>query len=148
MARNYHQGRYTPRNPEKYVGDPNDIFLRSSWERKLAVFLDTNPSILKWSSETFVIPYVCAVRNNIHRYYVDFAVMYKNKAGEVKKALVEVKPKSQSVPPEQKKKRTAKYLKEVETYAINQSKWKAATEWCKKNGMDFIVMNESDLGIK
>lgn len=31
--------KYRPINPTKYVGNINEIVMRSSWERKLAFFL-------------------------------------------------------------------------------------------------------------
>jgi hypothetical protein len=139
---------YFVKNPAKYVGDISKIVARSSWEKKLMLFLDTNPSILKWTSETFIVPYISPIDSRPHRYFVDFAVIYKTKSGEVKKAMIEVKPAAQARPPERKKKRQATFLKEIETYEINQAKWKAASEFAKKQGMDFLVLTEHELGIK
>lgn len=34
----YYQGKYKPKNPEKYVGDINNIIFRSSWERNFFFF--------------------------------------------------------------------------------------------------------------
>jgi hypothetical protein len=36
----------------------------------------------------------------------------------------------------------------VNTYAVNQSKWKAAKEWCADRMLEFIVITEKELGIK
>jgi hypothetical protein len=45
------------------------------------------------------------------------------------------------------KRKTKKYLEESATYLINQSKWKAATEFCKDHGWEFKILTEKDLGI-
>jgi len=32
-------------------------------------------------------------------------------------------------------------------YGVNQSKWKAADEYCVDRGMKFLVLTEKDLGV-
>jgi hypothetical protein len=110
----FHQGTFIPRNPQKYIGDASRIFYRSSWEKKCMVFFDNNPSILKWSSEETVVPYISPVDNRPHRYFLDFTVMFKTRTGEIKRAIVEVKPAAQTKPPVNRKK-TQRYLEEVKT---------------------------------
>ncbi len=107
------------------------------------VYLDTNPSIVEWSSEEIVIPYVSPVDNRVHRYFPDFFVRTKTGA-----MILEVKPHAQSVPPKVGSKRTRKYLREVITFGVNEAKWKAATEYCLDRGWKFKVITEKDLGIK
>ncbi len=51
------QGRYKPKNPNKYKGNPSNIIYRSSWELTVFRYLDNNPAIIKWSSEEFFVPY-------------------------------------------------------------------------------------------
>jgi hypothetical protein len=146
MARNYLQGKYTPINPKKYAGNVDEIIYRSSWEKKLFLFLDKNPDVLKWGSEELIIEYFSPVDKRVHRYFPDVVVMYKNKAGDIKRAVVEVKPEKQTKPPTGKK--MTKYLmEEYKTYTINTAKWQAATDWCKKNGFDFLIFTEKHLGI-
>ncbi|KKL19318.1 hypothetical protein LCGC14_2466650, partial [marine sediment metagenome] len=58
MAKNWRQGVYEVRNPNKYVGDLKKVIFRSSWELYMNQFLDNNPNILRWSSEEFYIPYI------------------------------------------------------------------------------------------
>jgi hypothetical protein len=36
----------------------------------------------------------------------------------------------------------------METYAVNQAKWKAADKFAKQNNMEFLVLTENHLGIK
>ena len=137
-----------PTNPNKYVGNPTEIWVRSSWERKLLGWLDNNPSILKYSSEELIIPYVSPVDGKVHRYFPDFIVQYRQSNGEVKKAVIEVKPNAQTKPPKTPKRQTARYLTEVKTYAVNMAKWEAAKIWCDKNGFSFWLFDEFTLGLK
>ena len=143
--RKYHQGKYTMRNPEKYVGDVNNIIYRSSWELKFLKWADMNPSVLFISSEEVIIPYYSQVDLKMHRYFVDFALMIQKKDGTIKKYLVEIKPEAQTLPPKKGKRSTTKHLNEMATYSVNQSKWKAADEFCRKNGLEFIVLTEKHL---
>lgn len=148
MARSYHQGRYVPENPEKYVGNRNDIIYRSSWEKRFFVWADLNPSVVKWNSEEVVIPYICATDGRPHSYYVDAFIMIKSADGRIGKFLVEIKPEAQTVAPKFPGKQTRRFLTEMTTYMKNQSKWEAAKRWAKDRGMDFIVITERHLGIK
>ena len=68
------QRKFYPRNPKKYRGDPTQIFMRSSWETSVAIWLDTNPSVVEWSSETVVIPYISPIDNKEHKYHPDFKI--------------------------------------------------------------------------
>ncbi len=145
MPRQYHQGIFKPRFPEKYVGNVNNIVYRSSWELKFMKWADTNPSVIKWASEEIVIPYISPVDMRQHRYFTDFAIQVKTRTGELKKYIVEIKPDAQTKPPIKGKRSTDKYVNELATYAVNQSKWKAAEEFCKKNAMQFMVLTEKHL---
>jgi hypothetical protein len=72
--------------------------------------------------------------------------MYKDKKGEVKKAIIEVKPLKQTQPPQGK--RMTKFLaEEYKTYAVNLAKWNAAKEWCLNNGCEFVIMTERELKV-
>ena len=35
----------------------------------------------------------------------------------------------------------------MKTSGINKAKWEHATEWCKRNNMEFKILNEDHLGI-
>jgi len=142
----FYQGKYTPINPDKYVGDVTNIQYRSGWEKKAMIFFDTTPSILKWNSEEVVVPYISPVDGKAHRYFPDFLVQYQTKTGEIKKMMVEIKPLAQCNPPKQKK-QTKRMINEVATYLVNQAKWAAAELYCKKHGLEFKVLTERDLGI-
>ena len=49
------KGRFRPRNPEKYRGDPSNIWFRSSWERDMMNWLDTRTDVISWMSEERVV---------------------------------------------------------------------------------------------
>lgn len=141
----YLKGKFTPKNPEKYAGDVNNIIYRSSWEKFALIKFDESPSILRYSSEEVVIPYLSPVDNRVHRYFVDFAIKYKTRDGSIKNALIEIKPLAQCSPPAAKKRQTKRYLTEVSTYLVNDSKWAAARAWCAENNFEFIIFSEKEL---
>ena len=147
MARKYKNGIYKPKHPEKYVGDVTNIVYRSSWEWKFMRWCDFNPNVLKWQSEETIIPYICKTDNKPHRYFVDFKLKVRTKDGSEKIYLVEVKPKSQTVPPVTPKRKTKSYNEAVMTYAKNISKWEYATKYCKERGYEFMLITEEHLGI-
>lgn len=141
-----YSGRFIPENPKKYNGDPSNIIWRSTWEFRVMKYLDQNPSVIWWSSEELPIKYYSPIDNKIHRYFPDFIVKLKRRDGTVMTYVLEVKPEHQTKQPTQKKK-TKRYIEESMTYVINQSKWKAATEFCKDHGWEFKILTEKDLGI-
>jgi hypothetical protein len=142
-----YSGRFTPKNPKKYVGDSNNIIYRSSWECKVMSWLDRNDDIISWASEELIIPYVSPIDNRVHRYFPDFLVKVKTKDAKVKTLLLEVKPKKQTVPPEPRKRVTKQYVTEVTTWGVNQAKWKAAEEYCLDRSWEFKIITEDHLGL-
>ena len=142
-----YSGKFSPKNTNKYLGDPTNIWYRSLWERRVMVHLDDNPNVTQWANEEIIIPYLSPVDNRLHRYFPDFFVRVKNKTGVSEAMILEVKPKSQSVPPQKKSKITRRYINEVMTWGVNEAKWKAANSYCKERGWKFRVITEDDLGI-
>lgn len=142
-----YSGLFKPRNPQKYIGDHTNIVYRSSWECKVMTWLDLNPDILSWASEELIVPYKSPADNRFHRYFPDFLVKLRTKEGKMKTMLIEVKPKKQTKPPEQKKRITKQYINEVTTWGVNQAKWKAAEEYCLDRGWEFKIITEDHLGL-
>lgn len=142
-----HKGRFKPKNPQKYLGNPTNIIYRSLWEAKLMKYLDDHPDVLSWASEEIVIPYKSPIDGRRHRYYPDFYVK-RRVDGRIRETIIEVKPRAQTIAPKKSNKITRQYLQEVKTYGINEAKWKAASEFCKDRGWDFKIMTEKELGIK
>ena len=140
-------GKFSPKNTNKYLGDPTNIWYRSLWERRVMVYLDENSSVVEWSNEEIVIPYLSPVDNRVHRYFPDFIVRLRNKQGFIESTIIEVKPASQTKPPKMQKRTTRKYITEVMTWGVNEAKWEAANAYCKDRGWKFVVVTEKDLGI-
>jgi hypothetical protein len=143
-----YKSRFTPKNPQKYSGDPTNIICRSSWERRVCIYLDENPSVVEWSSEEIVVPYISPVDNKKHRYFPDFLVKIRKADGTTKTMMLEVKPRNQTTEPKIQKRKTKKYLTEVMTWGINQAKWRYAREYCLDRGWEFKIITEQELGIK
>lgn len=142
------QGKYKPKNPQKYRGDPTGIVYRSSWELRFMSYIDNHTDVLEWASEEFSIPYRSPIDGKIHRYFPDFQVKKKGRDGLIETVVVEIKPAKETKPPVVLAKPTKRYLQEVYTWGVNSSKWKAAEEYCKDRKWKFIIMTEHDLGIK
>lgn len=142
------KGRFRPKNPQKYRGDVTNIIFRSSWELKFLNFADGHPSILEYSSEEIVIPYVSPVDNRWHRYFPDFIIKKKDVNNQVSSVLIEIKPKAQTIEPVRKTKISKTYLNEVFTWGVNTAKWEAARKYCKKKGWTFEILTEKELNIK
>ena len=140
-----YKGKYSPKFPHKYKGDPTSITFRSLWERKFMVYCDSNANVLEWNSEEIVIPYVSPVDNKVHRYFPDFYIKVRNVSGTVRREIIEVKPKRQCEPPKKPQRQTKKYLREVATYGVNQAKFKAAEEYCKNRKYNFRILTEDHL---
>ena len=142
-----YKGRYKIKNPDKYLGNPPNVIFRSLWERNTFRWCENNPKVRAWSSEEIVVPYKCKVYNKLHRYFVDLYVEMNN--GQT--ILVEIKPKKETLPPKQPKRKTKKFLNEVITFSKNQDKWEAADQYAKHKGWKFQVWTEEtlkNLGIK
>ena len=141
-----YKGKYIPKNPQKYKGNPSQIIYRSLWERKFMVYCDKNDKVIEWGSEEVIVPYRSPWDGKIHRYFPDFYIKIKQSSGGVKKFIIEVKPEYQCKQPNKTpKKRTRKWYKEVQTYGINQAKWKSAIDWCANRGMEFKILTEKHL---
>ena len=144
----YRQGKYRPQNPEKYNGDPTNIVYRSSYELKFMQYCDLTESVNGWKSEEFWIPYRSPIDNKIHRYFPDFFVKYKDKNGNNRHLVVEIKPqKDLKMPETNPKRKTKSWAYSVKTWAVNQAKWEACREYCKDRGWEFKVFTERELGI-
>jgi hypothetical protein len=143
-----YKGKYKPENPKKYKGDPTNIVYRSLWERKFMRYCDLNESVNQWQSEEFWIPYKSPLDGKIHRYFPDFFVKYKDSKGNTRTVVIEIKPKKEVLMPEQNpKRRTKAWANKVQTWVVNQAKWKAAKEFCDDRKYEFRIMTEEDLGV-
>lgn len=135
-ARGAMRGLFRPRNPEKYLGDPRRIVFRSSWELRLFQWLDTTPAVIQWASEEFSIPYLSPIDAQVHQYYPDALVVYKDKFGNVQKEIVEIKPYKETILTPKASDRDKLAL------VVNEAKWKAADRFAQQNGLKFRVITE------
>lgn len=142
-----YSGIYRANNPNKYKGNPMNIIYRSLWELKFMKFCDNNPSVIEWGSEEVVIPYRSPIDGRVHRYYVDFYIKVLTKTGELKKYLIEIKPKNQTAPPPPTKRQTKLYKDKVLTFIKNQAKWQAANNFCETRQMKFLILTEDHLNV-
>ena len=140
----YKQGIFIPLNKQKYKGTV-PIKYRSSLELKVFRWIDHNKNIYSWGSESVIVPYISPIDNRVHRYFVDLNVTLINN-NTYEKYLIEIKPHSQTLAPSfSKRKKESTMLYESATYSINQAKWAAANEWCKKNNYKFLIFTEKHI---
>ena len=133
------QGKFAITNPEKYVGKKTPTY-RSSWEFAFMRFCDTHPSIQKWASEAISIPYRCPITGKQTIYIPDFFIQYADKNGKMFVELIEVKPQNQTL-----KEKVGKNRNNQLQFAKNQIKWRAAYEWCARQGIKFRILTEQEL---
>jgi len=150
------QGYYKVINRNKYLGTMDkkynltnaDPFYRSSWEKRLMYKFDKDPNVLRWGYENIIIPYT-NYDGKVHRYIMDFYIEALDKNNNVKKILIEVKPRKDGEPPKKPKIKNIKamnrYMYEAKTYITNKNKWKSAKLFCEKKGMIFKIMTEKEL---
>ena len=139
MPRHYAQGRFTLKNPSKYMGMKDPLY-RSSWEFAFMKFCDESPSIAKWASEAVKIPYRNPLTGRYTIYVPDFFINYVDKGGQPHAEIIEIKPQNQSI-----KEKVGKNLNNQASYILNRAKWEAATVWCRQKGLKFRVINETDI---
>ena len=115
-------------------------------ELRFMKWADRSTNVLKWNSEEIAIPYISPIDNKRHRYFPDFLIQ-TDKGW----TLIEVKPQVQTKPPKKllvenlttKKKR--RYVRAVQTWLVNEAKWKAARKVCEVEGWTFQLMTEKQL---
>ena len=143
-----YKGKFRPKRPKKYKGDPTQIIYRSLWEKKFMEYCDLTENISQWQSEEFWIPYKSPLDNKVHRYFPDFFIKYRDALGKTRNVVIEVKPAKQlKMPKKNPKKRTKSWAYEVQAYGVNEAKWKAAESYCADRKYEFRIMTEKELGI-
>ena len=147
MGDEFHKSIFTPVNREKYVGHW-PIVARSSWETKMMKFLDSDPRVLQWSSESIVIGYINPITHKPTRYYPDFLVKLTDGTNEWFE-VIEIKPYKQTIPPKiTKGKKRKTILTEAKAWALNSAKWTAALAYCQARNFRFRIMTERELNIR
>lgn len=131
---------------DKYIGDRNNIIMRSNWERDFFEKLLRNPKVKEVCSEGIAIRYFFPQTKTYHNYFPDFYFEMEMSGGNIEKFIVEVKPFSQTQkppPPKTRRKNSVfKYQREMFVYAKNLAKWEACINYCKKKGFTFLFLTE------
>lgn len=147
----FKQNYYCLQNPEKYIGDPNKIICRSSWETRFCTWADLHPKIQRWSSEPIPIKYFSPLDNKLHDYWVDFYIEII-KEDKVQPYLVEIKPNAQFQPPDQKllegnrtENKLKRYNWQLKTYIVNKAKFDSAVQFANSRGYKFVIADENFL---
>ena len=138
MAR-WAQGLYQPKHVDKYIGKKTPRY-RSSWEWAFMNFCDNNPAVISWASESIKIPYRHPLSGKSTIYVPDFFIVYNGKNKKKTAELIEVKPNNQA-----KLESIGKNIQNQAAYIVNKAKWVAAGKWCKRQGIRFRVITESDI---
>jgi len=133
------QGKYTLKNPEKYIGNKTPTY-RSSWEFAFCRFCDEHPSVLKWASEAIKIPYQNPLTGKYTIYVPDFFISYADRSGNQKNEIIEVKPSTQAF-----RESVGKSKHNQAHYIVNQAKWAAARAYAKQQGLTFRIVTENDI---
>ena len=142
------QGKFRPRNPEKYKGDASNIVYRSSCERMFMLWCDSKSHVVRWQSEEKALWYYDPVTKKQRRYFPDFIIEIK-KDGKIITEMIEVKPQKEiDGPPTNPKRHTQAWMNSVKTYITNRAKWEAAAKVCEDRGWNFRLISEKHLGLK
>ena len=134
----YAQGKYTIKNPEKYIGKKAPTY-RSSWEFTFCSFCDNNPAVINWASEAIQIPYFNPVSGKQTIYVPDFLIVYTDANQRKHTEIVEIKPSKETTM------ETARSYRDKLMVAVNMAKWAAADAWARANNIRFRVVTEYDI---
>lgn len=136
-----HKGKYIPKNKDKYLGDCSGVTYRSSWEKFVMLWCDSNPDVEFWGSEVTQVKYICQTDKKQHTYFVDFTIKFKSG----KMYLIEIKPEKYTVQPKKVGKSKQTFLTESLQYTKNISKWSYAMKYAEQYGFIFEVWTEKKL---
>lgn len=138
MAKKYSSTIFSPKNPEKYVGN-SSIKCRSSWELSCCLCFDNNPAILQWASEPFMVPYRNPFTGKNTIYVPDFLIVYMDKSGKKHAEILEIKPKKETAM------ENTRSPRDRAAAVLNMAKWQACQAWCAQQGLHFRIVTEDDI---
>lgn len=146
----YKSGLYEPQNPDKYIGDLNNIICRSSYEIRFCKYCDLTDGILKWSSEPISIDYYNPLDKKDHKYNVDAYIQVLQDDGNIQDWIIEVKPEAHyknrpKLDGNETMKKLKSYNHKMEIWITNQAKFRAAVRWAETRGYRFGVVDENFL---
>jgi hypothetical protein len=152
------KGTYKPLNPGKYTGSKYPNY-KSGWEAKMFQFMDINPNVIQWGYENISIPYFDPFTKKGANYLPDVTATMKCGDGKTRAFMIEVKPYSMCIPPKPPKKPSttskktyynyqksmSRYKVASRDYAVNIAKWGAASAYCTRHHIHWIIANEKNL---
>lgn len=141
----WHQAAYKVKNTDKYAGtiiEGKQPFARSSWELTFMSFCDNNPNVISWASEPLKIPYYHPIKRKQSVYVPDFLICYKDRNGNKKMEMIEIKPMGQAVLTEKSSD------KEKADIIVNNAKWKEAIKFCRMRDIEFRILTKEDIYLK
>ena len=135
---NFAQGIYHVVNKNKYVGRGEPRY-RSGWEMAFFSFCDNNEHVLEWASEAISVKYRHPITGKVTNYVPDVFLRYRTKNNKICTEIIEIKPRKQTMIEGKMSERDRMVV------AINHAKWAAAPAWCKRAGIVFRVLDETQL---
>ena len=66
-------------------------------------YCDSTTNVLEWGSEEIALPYRSPIDNRVHRYFPDFYIKIRETTGQIKRYIIEIKPKKQTIAPKVQK---------------------------------------------
>jgi hypothetical protein len=161
----YNSGNYIPKNKDKVLklNNMGGLYFRSSWEKKIMTWLDSNKNIVIWGSECLRIPYQMThvvdgiMKIKEHSYFPDFYYGIKSTDGSIKYVVAEVKPKSDYIdvmlfkegkfiiPDKLSLKKLQSLEYKFKMAQRNSEKWETMIKWCDMKGYAFIIITEDNL---
>jgi hypothetical protein len=103
------------------------------------LFCDQNDHVLEWASEAISVKYRHPFTGKITNYVPDIFLRYRTKNNKICTEIIEIKPRKQTMIEGKMSERDRMVV------AINHAKWAAATAWCRRAGIVFRVLDETQL---
>jgi len=145
----YNYGYFIPKNPQKYIGDVENILYRSSWEFYVLRIFDQNERVLEYCAEPFAIKYQNPFNQKWRNYYIDAYAKILNVNNVIIEWIFEIKPNKYTKPPKKPKNPTVQanrnYNYHARQYIINCKKFEAAKQYAASRGMKFGIITETFL---
>ena len=147
MSKTY-KGKYSPRNPTSIEVTHKVLFIALPG-RGLSVSGVICERTWFSGRPKRCIQYKDPVQKKTRRYFPDFIIKVRESDGLIVTKMIEIKPHKEVVGPERNPKRKTKsWLYAVQMYVNNQAKWEAAKKFCEKQGWQFVIITEYELGLK
>lgn len=140
--KSFKQGYYKVKYPNKCKNPKPEVRYLSDYELKTYKACDLSKAVISWGAEVVIVPYDSKVKGRKARYIVDLYMKWVDKFGNLREEIIEIKPLNQVHKPKRGRKKQSTFDREMETWLLNQEKWKAAEQYAKARGWKFRVITE------